>query len=135
MRTCGGGGGIAMLLLYLGDVSCLTESALKTHFIRGWIGLTAYLDANSFASTVNLTPVPQPHKGKVKLSLCLTKHYAMKTYEAMHVNIYAFLTSALVGGEWSATRPGLFAPRERAPCCNLIGGCLDPRASLDNIKK
>jgi hypothetical protein len=35
------------------------------------------------------------------------------------------LTSALDGGEWSASRPGRFTPRERAPWCPLdrrLGG-------------
>jgi hypothetical protein len=40
--------------------------------------------------------------GNVQLSLCLTKHHT-------------FLTSALGGGEWSASRPGRFTPGERAP--------------------
>jgi hypothetical protein len=49
---------------------------------------------------------------KVKLSLCLIKHHAMKAYS---------LTSALHGGEWSASRPGRFNPRERAPGTHWIG--------------
>jgi hypothetical protein len=32
-------------------------------------------------------------KIKVKLSLCLTKHHAMKTYWGMEVWLHAFLTS------------------------------------------
>jgi hypothetical protein len=32
------------------------------------------------------------------------------------------LTSALDGGEWSASRPGRFTPRERAPIIHWIGG-------------
>jgi hypothetical protein len=31
------------------------------------------------------------------------------------VEIHVFLTSALVGGEWSASRPGRFTPEERSP--------------------
>jgi hypothetical protein len=46
-----------------------------------------------------------------------------------------FLTSALVGGEWSASRPGRFTPEERAPGTHWIGGWVDPRASLDEIEK
>jgi hypothetical protein len=41
-------------------------------------------------------------KVKVKLSLCLIKHYAIKAYGGMDVQIHIFLISALVGGEWSA---------------------------------
>jgi hypothetical protein len=45
------------------------------------------------------------------------------------------LTSALDGGEWSASRPGLFTPRERAPGTHWIGGWVDPRAVLDAVVK
>jgi hypothetical protein len=39
----------------------------------------------------------------------------MKAYVGVDVKIHIFLTSALVGGEWSASRPGRFTPVERAP--------------------
>jgi hypothetical protein len=39
----------------------------------------------------------------------------MKTYEGVETQLYAFLTSALDGGEWSASRPGGFTPGEKAP--------------------
>jgi hypothetical protein len=45
------------------------------------------------------------------------------------------LTSALAGGEWSASHPGRFNPRERASDTNWIGGCIDPTAGLDDVKK
>jgi hypothetical protein len=38
------------------------------------------------------------------------------------------VTSALDGGAWSASRPGHFTPRERAPGTHWIGGWVDPRA-------
>jgi hypothetical protein len=40
------------------------------------------------------------------------------------------LTSALDGGEWSASRPGRFIPKERAP-----GGGVGSRAVLDAVVK
>jgi hypothetical protein len=43
------------------------------------------------------------------------------------------LTSALGGGEWSASRPGRFTPRERAPDTHWIGGWVGPRAVLDAV--
>jgi hypothetical protein len=36
------------------------------------------------------------------------------------------LTSALDGGEWSASRPGRFTPRERAPGTHWIRGWVGP---------
>jgi hypothetical protein len=45
------------------------------------------------------------------------------------------LTSALDGGEWSASRPGRFTPRERAPGTHWIGGWVDARAVLDAVVK
>jgi hypothetical protein len=43
------------------------------------------------------------------------------------------LTSALDGDEWSASRPGRFNPRERAPDTHWIGGWVGPRAVLDTV--
>jgi hypothetical protein len=37
---------------------------------------------------------------KVKLSLCLTKHHATKTYWRVKVQLHVFLSSALDGSEW-----------------------------------
>jgi hypothetical protein len=45
-----------------------------------------------------------------------------------------FLTSALVGAEWSASRPGRFTPGERAPDSHWIGGWVGPRAGLDDVE-
>jgi hypothetical protein len=45
------------------------------------------------------------------------------------------LTSALDGREWSASRPGRFTPRERAPGTHWIRGWVGPRAVLDMVVK
>jgi hypothetical protein len=45
------------------------------------------------------------------------------------------LTSALDGGEWAASRPGRFTPRERVPGTHWIGGWVGPRAVLDAVVK
>jgi hypothetical protein len=45
------------------------------------------------------------------------------------------LTSALDGGEWSASRPGRFTPTERAPGTHWIGGWVGPRAVLDAVTR
>jgi hypothetical protein len=59
-------------------------------------------------------------QGKVNLSLCLTKHYAMKTYG--RVNVYVFLISSLVVGECSASRPFCFTAPEKAIRSHCTGG-------------
>jgi hypothetical protein len=46
-----------------------------------------------------------------------------------------FLTSALDEGEWSASRPGRFTPRESAPCTHWIEGWVGPRVGLDAMEK
>jgi hypothetical protein len=53
-------------------------------------------------------------KGKVKFS-------PRKRIEGVEAKLHAFLTSALDGGEWSASRPGRFIPRGRAPGTHWIG--------------
>jgi hypothetical protein len=53
----------------------------------------------------------------------------------IYVLIHIFLTSALVGGKWSASRPGRFTPGERTPETYWIGGWVDPSAGLDDEEK
>jgi hypothetical protein len=53
----------------------------------------------------------------------------------MDVWIYMLFTSALLGDEWSASRPGSFTRGERAPITHWIGGLVDPMASLDGVEK
>jgi hypothetical protein len=49
---------------------------------------------------------------KVKFPLCLTKYYATKGYGGVDVYIHVFLTSAFIGDECSASRPGHCTPGE-----------------------
>jgi hypothetical protein len=74
-------------------------------------------------------------KIKVKLSLCLIKRHAMKAYWRVDVWLHAFLTSTLDGGEWSASLPGRFSPRESAAGTHWIGGWVGPRTGLDVVVK
>jgi hypothetical protein len=70
-----------------------------------------------------------------KVKLLLIKHYAMKVHGGVDVYIHIFLTSALVGGECSASWPGCFTPRERAPGNHWIEGWVNLTASLDDLEK
>jgi hypothetical protein len=54
--------------------------------------------------------------------------------ECMYKSTF-FLTSALVGVEWSASRPCHFTPMKRAPGTRWILGWVDPRAGLDDLEK
>jgi hypothetical protein len=46
-----------------------------------------------------------------------------------------FLTSAVDGGEWSASRTGRFTRRVKAPGIHWIGGWVVPKAGLDTVSK
>jgi hypothetical protein len=59
----------------------------------------------------------------------------MKTYGGVDVYTRVFLTSALVGGEWSASRPGHFTPGERDPGTRWIGGWMGPGTVMDYMEK
>jgi hypothetical protein len=66
---------------------------------------------------------------KVNLSLCFNwaPHHGGVLGEWRCSSIHTF-TSALDGGEWSASRPGRFTSRERAPGTHWIGGWVGSRA-------
>jgi hypothetical protein len=50
----------------------------------------------------------------------------MKVYEGVDVQMQVFLTSALVGGEWTASRPHRFNPGERVSDTHCIGSWVGP---------
>jgi hypothetical protein len=58
----------------------------------------------------------------------------MKTFGGVQVIAPPFLTSALDGGEWSASRPRLFSPGERDSGTHWIGW-EGPRSGLDVVEK
>jgi hypothetical protein len=70
----------------------------------------------------------------VPCAFLLTQHHAMKAYWGKYSSTHS-LTSALDGGEWSASHPSCFIPRERAPGTHWIGGWVGPRAILDMVVK
>jgi hypothetical protein len=63
------------------------------------------------------------------------KHYAMKVYGRVDEWIHVFLTSALVGGEWSASRPGRFTTSERAPGTHWLGGWVGPGTKNNTVER
>jgi hypothetical protein len=59
----------------------------------------------------------------------------MQAYGGVNVWIHIFVTSALVGGEWSASRTYRFSLREEPPHSHCTGGWVDLRAGLDEVEK
>jgi len=53
----------------------------------------------------------------------------------VEAKFHVFLTSALDGGEWSASHTGRFTRRQREPDTHCIGGWVCPRAVLDAVVK
>jgi len=53
----------------------------------------------------------------------------------MEVYLHAFLTSALDGGDWSASLPGRFTCGRSALVTRWIGGWVGPKAGLDTVVK
>jgi hypothetical protein len=59
----------------------------------------------------------------------------MKTYGGSGYIDPRFLNLGSVGGEWSASRLGLFTFGERAPGTHWIGGWMGSEANLDDVEK
>jgi hypothetical protein len=59
----------------------------------------------------------------------------MTEYGGVDVQIHIFLTTTLVGSEWSVSRPGRFTPSEKAPGTHWIEGWASRRAGLDAVEK
>jgi hypothetical protein len=56
----------------------------------------------------------------------------MKAYGGMH---HVFLISALVGREWSASRPDRFTPGGKVPGTHWIGDWVSLRTGLNYVEK
>jgi hypothetical protein len=70
------------------------------------------------------------YHGKVKgevVPVLLTEHHAMEAYWGSE--------GVAPRGEWSASCPGRFTPRERDPGTHWIGGWVGPKAVLDAVVK
>jgi hypothetical protein len=59
----------------------------------------------------------------------------MEAYWGVEVQLHEFLTPAPDAGEWSASRPGRSAPRDRGPGTHWTGGWVGPIAGLDAMVK
>jgi hypothetical protein len=59
----------------------------------------------------------------------------MKKYGGVDVQIYIFMISALVRGEWWDSRLSRFTPEKKKTGSHWIGGCMDLGAGSDNVEK
>jgi hypothetical protein len=59
-------------------------------------------------------------------------HYDVKTYGSGSI-APSFLTSALDGDEWSASRPCRYSSEKRAPGTHWIGVCVDLTIGLSEL--
>jgi hypothetical protein len=59
----------------------------------------------------------------------------MKAYGKVDIYIHIFLTSALAGDQWLASRPSRFTPGKEPPVPIGYEGWGDPRAGLDEGEK
>jgi hypothetical protein len=50
------------------------------------------------------------------------------------VQLHVFLTSTLIGGEWSGSRLGRFTPDKASAVLGQIGDVSDPRTGLDDVE-
>jgi len=62
-------------------------------------------------------------------------HHAMNTHVGVEVQLHAFSTSALDGGEWSASFSSCFTPRESNSGTHWIEGWVGPRFNLKAVVK
>jgi hypothetical protein len=67
----------------------------------------------------------------------LSSHIFRSTNRAYKAKLllFKFLTSALVGGEWSDSRPCRFTPGKEPPGAHFMEDWVDPRACLDDMEK
>jgi len=93
-----------------------------------------------FISAIRMHHIPEKRKerkiksGKVVLVL-LTGTTPLRHIGGVEVQLHAFLTAALAGGEWPVSILGCFTPRERSSGTHRIGEWVGLRAALVTVVK
>jgi hypothetical protein len=116
----------------------LTSHSFKSVFILSFLPSTSKSPKSPVSPAVQtglwhelLHPPRCGKGGKKKVNLSLK----MKTYGGVVVQIHIFLTSALIGSEWSASNPGRFTTRERAAGTYWIESWASPRTGLNDVER
>jgi hypothetical protein len=118
---------------FLLSIRCQTEHP-QASFHNVWM---IQFDKSRQALLVNLLPRESSKRWRYifpRTSFQLSSATWRRTGAWMYISIHS-LTSALDGGEWSASRPGRFTPKERATHTHSIGDWVGPRADLDTVVK
>jgi hypothetical protein len=121
----------ALKLRKAGLSSCKWTASAFTYQSWNELKLSEFAHVPQLSMYATLLSELIPH---IKVVQCLTNHHAMEAYWGWMYSSTHSLTSALDGGEWSASRPGRFIPRER-PSTRWIGGWVGTRAVLDAAVK
>jgi hypothetical protein len=101
------------------------STGATSHILFHYTGKSTY-----FANSDLIEFITYIHQGNAIYYSKVSKVVPVKTYGGVDVYSHILLTSALVGGEWSAPRPGRFTPGT-----HWIVGWVVPRAGLDNMEK
>jgi hypothetical protein len=116
-------------------IVCLCTSATGLGWgMIAWDGVCTFFNC-SFSHVFQGYSTVSTEGEKVCPCALLISTTPWRRYGGVDVEIHIFLTSDLVGGEWSASRSDRFTLGDRAPGTHWIGGWVDPRAGLHNMEK
>jgi len=62
-------------------------------------------------------------------------HHDLKAQMGVEIYLHVFINLALVEGEWSDSRPGRSPKWNESNNALWVGGCLDPRGSMNTFGK
>jgi hypothetical protein len=69
------------------------------------------------------------------MSQCLIKQTCHEDYGGVEAYLHTIIPFAIGGGEWSASRSGLFTSRETGAGTHWTGCRMGPRTGLDAVEK
>jgi hypothetical protein len=64
----------------------------------------------------------------VKFPFCLIYHHSMKTYDGVELLLHVYITTTLVGNDWSYSLSGCYGPHWK-------GGCVASSVEIGDVTK